>query len=324
MEKNKISIIVPVYNVEDYIAKGLEAICTQTYTNLEIILIDDGSTDNSGTICDAYAEKDKRIQVRHINNSGQSHARNVGLDIASGELIGFIDGDDAPYPNMYERLARTMEQYNAGIAECNFIGRNSPPPDILTENECFVLDGRAALYKQIDMEQRSRYPSTSVWSKLFKREIIQDIRFPDGRIHEEYCYLAEALYKCGTYVYINEILYNRTIRKDSTTKERFSVRTLDKLEVHRLRNIFFEKIGDKELLALSKAQEYNLLIHLYNMASEYHMEEADCLLKEIKDSREYILQSRLPKKRKLEYRLFYLSPALYKTIRKIKRWRKNG
>ncbi|MCI6553167.1 MAG: glycosyltransferase [Lachnospiraceae bacterium] len=316
----KISVIVPIYNVEAYIAKGIEALCGQTYANLEILLIDDGSTDSSGRICDAYAAGDARIRVRHIENSGQSHARNVGMEMATGELIGFVDGDDAPLPDMYRRLAELMEAHAAEMVECNFVGRNSPPPDQLEEGGVFVLDGREALHKQLDMEHRSRYPSTSVWSKLFKREIIEDLRFPDGRIHEEYCYLCQALYRCRTYVYVNEILYSRTIRKDSTTKERFSLRTLDKLEVHRERNRFLEETGDRELLELSKAQEYNLMIHFYNQADKNGMKkEAAALLQELRRERRAVMESRLPAKKKLIMVLFYFNTKLYRMVRDLKK-----
>ena len=322
--KDKISIIVPIYNVEAYIAKGIEAICAQTYTNLEILLIDDGSTDSSGRICDEYAKKDERIRVCHISNSGQSHARNVGLEMATGELIGFIDGDDAPYPNMYERLYLLMQEYHAGIVECNFVGRNSPPPDELEERVVVTLDGKAALYKQMDMKNRSRYPSTSVWSKLFRRELIEGLRFPDGRIHEEYCYLCKTLYRCETYVYVNEILYNRTIRRDSTTKEKFSLRTLDKLAVHRERNQFLEEVGETELLELSKAQEYNLMIHFYNLSCDNGMkEQADILYQELQRDKKAIMGSLLSKKKKMIFALFCVNHKLYHAVRNMKEWKKN-
>ena len=315
----KISIIVPIYNVEAYIAKGIEALCRQTYTNLEILLIDDGSTDRSGRICEEYAVKDSRIRTYHTKNMGQSHARNIGLKLATGELIGFVDGDDAPRPHMYERLAGLLDTYQAQIAEGNFEGRNSPPPDVLKENSIFVLEGREALRRQLEMIHRSRYPSTSVWSKLFRREVIQDLWFPNGRIHEEYCYLCQALYRCSTYVYVNEILYDRTIRKDSTTKEKFSVRTLDKLEVHRERNRFLEKMGENELLALSKAQEYNLMLHFFNEADKKGMEkEAAVLLQELQQNRREVMASCLPGKKKMKLALLYFNTALYRAVRDLK------
>lgn len=321
----KISVIVPIYNVEAYIAKGIEAICAQTYTNLEILLVDDGSTDNSGQICDDYAAKDERIRVCHIKNSGQSHARNVGFELATGELIGFVDGDDAPYPKMYEQLLSLLEEYDAGIAECNFTGRNSPPPDQMEEGEIIVLSGREAVVRQLNMKSRSRYPSTSVWSKLFRRELLEDLRFPDGRIHEEYCYLCEALYRCGTYVYKNEILYNRTIRKDSTTKEKFSVRTLDKLAVCRDRNRFLESRKDTELIQLSKDQEYNLMIHFYNLACENGMEEqAAVLCGELLENKKKIFHSGLQARKKMVFWLFCTNRRVYNKVRNVKEWKKNG
>lgn len=113
-----ISIIVPVYNVEPYVSKCLESILRQTYQNIEIIIIDDGSTDGGSDICDAYAHKDKRIKVIHQSNEGVSGARNVGLRIAKGEFIGFVDSDDWIEADMYEYLLQNIQQQDADIAIC--------------------------------------------------------------------------------------------------------------------------------------------------------------------------------------------------------------
>lgn len=313
-----ISIIVPIYNVETYIEKGIAAICSQTYQNLEIILIDDGSTDRSGMICDEFAQKDSRIKVEHIKNSGQSHARNVGLSHATGEWIGFVDGDDFPLPHMYESLHNLAVSNQAQIVECNFVGRNSPPPDEIEEEKLILMSGREALRRQLDIKIFSRYPSTSVWSKLFHHSVLKGITFPDGLIHEEYAMLCEALLRCRQYIYVNQILYNRTLRPDSTTKEKFSVRSLDKLIVHKMRNQILENQKEKELLFLSKAQEYNLLLHFYNRTLDSGMEEENRKLEEELDKKkDEILRSGLPLKKKLIFSLFYFHKGLYRKIREL-------
>lgn len=115
-----ISIIVPVYNVEKYLNKCIDSIINQTYKNIEIILVDDGSTDNSGKICDEYLLRDSRIKVIHKNNGGLSSARNEGINISSGEYIGFVDSDDWVEPNMYEEMYKKILYSNADIVDCGY------------------------------------------------------------------------------------------------------------------------------------------------------------------------------------------------------------
>ena len=117
--ENLISVIVPVYNIEAYLRKCIDSILAQTYTNLEIILVDDGSTDNSGEICNEYAAKDARIRVIHKGNGGLSSARNTGIDIATGKYIGFVDSDDYLAPDMYEKLLGAIVNNHADISVCN-------------------------------------------------------------------------------------------------------------------------------------------------------------------------------------------------------------
>ena len=117
-KKPLISVIVPVYNVESYLKVCVDSILAQTYENLEIILVDDGSKDSSGKMCDEYAEKDARIKVVHKKNGGVSSARNKGLDVASGEYIGFVDSDDSTKPNMFEILYKNMVTSDADVSVC--------------------------------------------------------------------------------------------------------------------------------------------------------------------------------------------------------------
>lgn len=317
--KEKISIIVPVYNVEKYIDTCIQSLRMQTYENLEIILIDDGSADSSGLICDNHAGEDHRIKVKHIPNSGQSHARNVGLGMTTGSYIGFVDGDDSVEPHMYETLFQLIKERDAFIAECNFIGRKSEEKDDMTKGQVVCETGRDALYRQLDISKSCRYPSTSLWSKLFKKEVLSGLRLPDGRIHEEYAFLSQAFCRCPKYVYVNETLYKRTLRKDSTTAEVFSGRTLDKLEVFRQRNEFLAGQDDRELYELSKAWEYDLMLHYYGMSVQNNMkEQANKLKLEMLAEKEHIRDSRLKRKKKQQYDLFFTSPAIYILFRRLK------
>ncbi len=163
-----ISVIVPVYQVEKFLPKCLDSIIGQTYKNLEIILIDDGSTDNSGKICDEYAKKDTRIRVIHQNNQGISFTRNVGLKIARGEYIAFVDSDDYLENDMYEYLWKLISKENADVAMCNTCEdegfRSEKPIDV-----AYVMGPIQKYFEFSDW--------MAPWNKLYKKELIGDIRF---------------------------------------------------------------------------------------------------------------------------------------------------
>ena len=183
MEQPLISVIVPVYKVEPYLNKCIYSIVNQTYRNLEIILVDDGSPDNCPEICDVWARKDERIRVIHQNNQGGGAARNIGLNIATGSLIAFIDSDDYIAPDMYTHLSSLLEQ-GADIAECGYI--NVYDDYALLECE----SGDSCTYSaQQAMEEHihDHYFRQLVWNKLYRRKVIGDIHFPEGmRIDDEF------------------------------------------------------------------------------------------------------------------------------------------
>lgn len=315
----KISIIVPIYKVEKYLPMCIESICAQTYSNLEILLMDDGSPYSCGSICDEYAKKDERIRVFHLENGGQSRARNVGLDEATGDYIGFVDGDDWPRKEMYETLLNLMLKEGAAIGECNFHGRKHPPGDQMEDGKVICLTGREAIERQLNSRVASRYPSTSVWSKLFQKEILDGLRLPDGRIHEEYAFLCEAFLRADKYVYLNECLYERTLRADSTTAEKFSARSLDKIYVYQLRNELLEQRQEKELLAMSKEQEYELLLHYAALADSARLSaEEKTIDRLIKEQKKDIQKSKLSSAKKLQYALYFLNKRFYYWLRKRK------
>ena len=315
----KISIIVPIYRVEKYLDKCISSICSQSYKNLEIILVDDGSNDQCPQICDEWAGRDERIVVRHVQNGGQSYARNIGLEFATGEYIGFVDGDDTVHCKMYEILLALMEKHGADIVECNFIGRKANAPDVLKDGEVICMNGRDAIELQLNSKITSRYPSTSLWSKLFRGEVIAGMRLPDGCIHEEYAFLCEAFLKCNYYVYINEPLYERTLREDSTTAEKFSVRSFDKLKVFRMRNQYLLENHEKKLYLMSRQQELELMLHYYGKASLAGMKKDSASIRqEIKNCIGEILVSGLPIKKKMQFVFVLLCPTAYNFVWKCK------
>lgn len=169
-----ISIIVPVYNTENYLTKCLDSIINQTYKNLEIILIDDGSTDNSGKICDKYAKRDKRIVVIHKTNGGVSSARNLGLKIANGSYIGFVDADDWIADDMYEILYVNLKKFNADISVCKF-------KNIYTRNNIIYNNGDNAKTILLNAVKSMEFLLNSkenymccLWNKLYKKELLSE------------------------------------------------------------------------------------------------------------------------------------------------------
>lgn len=178
-----ISVIVPVYKVEKYLDKCLQSIVDQTYRNLEIILVDDGSPDHCGELCDAWAAKDSRIQVIHQENAGGGAARNAGLDIATGALISFVDSDDYIAPFMLEYLHSLLEQ-GADIAECSHME--------VTRDDALFPSGPVSIsfwetQAALEAHIRDRFFRQLIWNKLYRRESIGDIRFPVGtKIDDEF------------------------------------------------------------------------------------------------------------------------------------------
>lgn len=174
-----ISIIVPVYNVEPYLRKCLDSIIGQTYRDLEILVIDDGSTDQSGKICDEYAERDERIKVFHTENRGLSAARNLGLDEATGEWIGFVDSDDWIESDMYEVLLKKAEETGADVVECGWFKEwaNITEEKRRYEQELSHLQAIEALV--------CSFFSDNVWNKLWRDHCFSTIRFPAGRVYED-------------------------------------------------------------------------------------------------------------------------------------------
>lgn len=177
----KISIVVPVYNVEKYLDKCINSILNQTLSEFELILIDDGSKDSSGLICDKYAESDKRIKVIHKSNGGMSSARNIGLDVAKGKYIGFVDSDDWIESDMYELLYNICEDNNCDIANCSSI-IHYEQKTVINGGHSLIIHNREEAMKT--MLEGKLYDEV-VWTKLIKREILAGTRFTEGIVYED-------------------------------------------------------------------------------------------------------------------------------------------
>lgn len=176
----KLSVIVPIYNVEKYLKRCIDSIVNQTYKNLEIILVDDGSKDKSGNICDEYSNIDKRIKVVHLENGGVSRARNVGINLSTGEYLGFVDSDDYISSEMYENMIHILENHNLDIVSCNaYMVKNNR---VIGEKGTSKLKiyGKNEILPLVLQDYNN-----TVWDKVYKREVFDGVKFPEGRVFED-------------------------------------------------------------------------------------------------------------------------------------------
>lgn len=224
----QVSIIVPVYNVEKYLRKCIDNIINQTYKNLEIILVNDGSTDESGKICDEYATKDDRIQVIHKANGGLSSARNAGLDICVGDYITCVDSDDYLNLSYVEKSMNLCEEFNADISIMRFLRVNDDTNEdfeIVEENKTYIFSPEEAIKESL----YQKLFACNAWSKLYKRETIKDIRYPFGCLSEDLAVCHLILSNANKVVFSTEIGYYYRLRPFSITTKSFTDNHMDAL-----------------------------------------------------------------------------------------------
>lgn len=255
-----ISVIVPVYNVEKYLERCIDSLLSQTYKNLEIILVDDGSTDNSGQICDKYGECDKRIVVIHKENGGLSSARNEGINCSNGEYIGFIDSDDWVDERMYEVLLCNLIKYDADISDIDSITIDHYETIVNKPEKIAVKDGQDMLRDYFILDKYS------VCRKLYKREVIGNVRFPVGKINEDICTNFRFLKNAKRLVKSSLIMYYYFSNPNSITGTVFKEKDFDLLDA------CSELIEEtKSSLELQKLAEIKLAISYYSLLGRYIM-----------------------------------------------------
>ena len=214
-----ISVIVPVYNVEASLPKCLDSILTQTYSNFELILIDDGSTDGSGRICDTYAAKESRIKTIHQPNKGVASARNKGLDTAAGEYISFVDADDRVHPDYLKELYQLISLTDAGIAACNhWIVRNGVYTKRFNSRRRIQKLSIREAYKGVLYD---KIPDVSPWGKLYRKEVFARLRYPDVKAYDDTFIIADLLKAGNGIIFGNKPLYIYTITNTSLSRGKF-------------------------------------------------------------------------------------------------------
>ena len=248
MKKSLVSVIVPIYNVESFLDECMQSIASQTYENLEIILVDDGSPDNCPAMCDAWAEKDSRIKVIHKENGGLSDARNAGLAIATGALIAFVDSDDRIEPDFIRELYAAMERTGADIAECGVAyvdetGAVLKHRPVAPEKELDRIGALRRLVLEDGVYQ-------TVWNKLYRREVLDGIPFEKGKYHEDDFWTYQVFDRIEKLALVEKPLYNYLQRGGSIIGVGYNLKRLDGLEARFLRMEYLQKYP--ELAALTR------------------------------------------------------------------------
>ena len=260
MKKPLISVIVPIYNVESYLNRCVESIVNQTYQNLEIILVDDGSPDNCPQICDDWARKDSRIKVIHKENGGLSDARNAGMNIATGEYISFIDSDDYVALDFCETMLLVIKKENSDIVECGVVkfyedGRFEEHSDDLAVATFETESALSGLISENPFHQH-------VWNKLYKTQLVKDIPYAVGKLNEDEFWTYQVFGRAKKVSKINKTMYYYFQRSSSIMGENYSIRRLDVLEGKTNRQKYIQK--EYPALALqAKIDLYNSCIFAY-------------------------------------------------------------
>ena len=210
-----ISVIIPAYNIEDYIQKSLRSVLGQTYRHLEIIVVDDGSTDATGQICDRMASEDARIQVIHKANGGLADARNAGIAAATGAYIGFVDGDDWIDADMYEKLLGALQEQQADLAICRSRCVYKTHTTDGSVDRAVIFEGQEALEHQVKETAAYRIQNAA-WNKLYKRELLEGISFPVGKWYEDIVFSTEVLDRAKRSVYLDTACYNYIIDREGS------------------------------------------------------------------------------------------------------------
>ena len=319
MSKPLISVIVPIYKVERYLAKCIDSILAQTYSNLEIILVDDGSPDMCGEICDDYALKDERINVIHKENGGLSSARNAGIDIAQGEYIGFVDSDDYIEPYMYEKLYCAIEQNNCRLAVCNinYVFENGKVVPKCDKEKDKLMDFEEAIiemntYRIFDM---------GAWSKLYHKDLFKTIRFPVGKLSEDFFIMPQIFDKAQRISYVSTPCYNYFQRQNSITKNKKINHDFIEAAFEQM-HFLDEKYPQLKVLSHTSYASANLTVYDF-----YIKNGVKCPKDKVREFKSAIMENRLyinkanfmPKAKKIQFRLFMLNRCLYQIAFKIYR-----
>lgn len=259
-----ISVIIPVYKVEAYLTACVESVLAQTYQNIEIILVDDGSPDRCPELCDDLAVRDSRVRIIHKKNGGLSSARNAGIESAQGEYLAFLDSDDLWSPRFLECLLDSIQTVDADFAVCLFQRfREQPDTDSAIGSTPVELARDAAFSCLFDHRNENMVVA---WNKLYRRTLFQTIRYPEGRIHEDEAIIHELIGASRRVAWLEEVHYFYRETPNSITNSRFSPKRLDAVWSKEQRIAWFEIQGMHELADQTRIAAMSMMMYLYRCA----------------------------------------------------------
>ena len=312
--RDLISVIIPVYKVEKYLCRCVDSVLEQTYTNMEIILVDDGSPDNCPVMCDEYARQDSRVKVIHQENAGLSGARNAGIDMAQGQWLAFVDSDDYLAADFLGRLYQACVNTGSSLSVCRWeYVRGETIPEHGT--------GETRVYTGREMLANLYVPDGAyfvvAWNKLYRKELFEDIRYPLGRIHEDEATTYRIYDKVKKAAYVDRSLYGYFVTPVSITRG-FNPKRMDWVTAVAERLDFFEQKGYTELMvpglqALADGS-IDIWFGLRDQlpGSEKQQEEIRTLIREgLRRVKKY---GKFPLRTEIGYRLFLTWPGLYRKL----------
>lgn len=333
-----ISVIIPVYKVEAYLVACVESVLAQTYSNIEIILVDDGSPDNSPRMCDEFAARDSRIRVIHKANGGLSSARNTGMDAARGELLAFLDSDDLWTPLFLERLHTALTEVDADFAVCLFRRfRGEPPQDLPVSAETEVLTQREAFECLFNNRNESMVVAPNKlyrtkifgttnknmlvsWNKLYQSRLFDTIRYPVGKLHEDESVIHEIIGAADKVAWIDEAHYLYRESPNSITTAKFNLKRLDETFAKEQRIAYLESRGMQDLADRTKIVYLSNLMRLYRSVQSQIEDEPikkqalQQLHRRFCEIHNTALVRDCSAKARLRYTMFKLCPALFSAL----------
>ena len=276
----KLSIIIPVYNVRQWLEETVNSVLNQTFRDFELILVDDGATDGSGALCDAFAAADNRVKVIHQENAGVSAARNAGLDAAQGEFVGWVDSDDIIEADMFQRLVSLAQSHNADIAQCQHDRACELNASTRTD-AAELLDGPGFVRRLFTKQSGAYTNQVALWSKIYRKELWEDIRFPVGQVYEDEMQTYKVCLKAKTIVETEDILYHYVKRENSIITGESHKKMLDKQKALADRLTYLPaKMPDMEALCAQTFLGFtrNILCQMYQQGNEASVQQALALL----------------------------------------------
>ena len=317
-----VSVVVPIYNVRDYLEECLDSIISQSYRNMEIILVDDGSTDGSSELCDIMQKKDDRIRVIHKNNGGLSDARNTGLKNSTGEYVIFIDSDDTIKKTMLKKMVEAIEKNNADIAACAFkTFTETRDNDNDNDLDCNCRNICCEGSEVVKSLYQGRYQNIAfvAWNKLYRRRLFIDynIIYPVGRLYEDTFTTYKLLYNSKKVVLLTNPLYNYRIRSGSIMKSSVNLRkTRDWFDSEKDAVEYFDMKYESEIMSLAANSFFRAQIKFYKKMDSNTPKECKAYLIDqyCKAFKYYARIMNLPIHKKIIYGLFSKFPDLISKI----------